>query len=447
MKNIVKKYLLGLVTCVVVFSSCEKDINDINENNPNQFNDSDPILMLTGAQLANVMLNEGDAARLSGIFSGHFTGVDRQYVSYNNYTVTSGDFDAAWANLYANGIAQCRLIRAKAVESQNKALEGVACITEANLLLTASSLWGHIPNTQACNPQIDKPDYDNMSDVYDYCISLLDKAIPLVGSSSAYSAAYAGSFSWSDVASTIKARAHLHKGEYQKAIDAATNGIAYGEDLMANHSANVPGAWNLYYDFLDWNRAGYMSADGSYLASLMDTTSGNPNYRGNAKTDESNRLPYYFTTDGYSALDPNWIDGAFASNADFPIVSYVENELILSESYWRTSDFTNALVHLNNARKYNDSTYGGFDPYVQADFTDNNALLKEILVEKYVSLYGQIEAFTDVRRTNNLIGVKPNKGTKLPQRFLYPQSELNTNKANVDKYYQSDVLANLSLWP
>jgi hypothetical protein len=179
----------------------------------------------------------------------------------------------------------------------------------------------------------------------------------------------------------------------------------------------------------------------------MDTTSGNPNYRGNAKTDESNRLPYYFTTDGYSALDPNWIDGAFASNADFPIVSYVENELILSESYWRTSDFTNALVHLNNARKYNDSTYGGFDPYVQADFTDNNALLKEILVEKYVSLYGQIEAFTDVRRTNNLIGVKPNKGTKLPQRFLYPQSELNTNKANVDKYYQSDVLANLSLWP
>lgn len=447
MKNIFKKYLLGLVTCMILFSSCEKDINDINENNPNQFNDSDPILMLTGAQLANVMLNEGDAARLSGIFSGHFTGVDRQYVSYNNYVVTSGDFDAAWANLYANGVAQCRLIRAKAVQSQNKVLEGVASITEANLLMTASSLWGHIPNSQACNPQFDKPDYDNMSDVYDYCISLLDKSITLVGASSAFSTAYAGSFSWGDVAATLKARAHLHKGEYQKAIDAATNGIAYGEDLMANHSANVPGAWNLYYDFLDWNRAGYMSADGSYLASLMDTSSSNPDYRGNAKTDESNRLPYYFTTDGYTALDPNWIDGAFASDANFPIASYVENELIMSESYWRISDFTNALVHLNNARKYNDSTYGGFDPYVAADFTDNNALLKEILVEKYVSLYGQIEAFSDVRRTNNLIGVKPNTGTKLPQRFLYPQSELNTNKANVDKYYQADVKANLSLWP
>jgi hypothetical protein len=445
MKNIINKYLLGISACMMLFASCEKDINEINETNPNQFSDSDPVLMLTGAQLANVMLNEGDAARLSGIFSGHFTGVDRQYVSYNNYVVTSGDFDAAWSNLYASGVAQCRLIRAKAVESQNKVLEGVASITEANLLITAAALWGDIPNVQACNPKdYPTPTFDKMGDVYEYCISLLDKSIPLVGASSAFSTAYAGSFAWGDVANTLKARAHLHKGEYQKAIDAANNGIAYGEDLMANHSANVPGAWNLYYDFLDWNRAGYMSADGSYLASLMDTSAANTNYRGNAKTDESNRLPYYFTTDGYSALDPNWVDGAFASNANFPIVSYVENQLILAESYWRTSDFVKALNHLNNPIKYNDSTFGGFDPYIATDFANNNALLKEIMVEKYISLYGQIEAYSDVRRTNNLIGVKPNTGSNVPQRFLYPQAEINTNPTNTPS---KGLFEKLSLWP
>jgi hypothetical protein len=176
----------------------------------------------------------------------------------------------------------------------------------------------------------------------------------------------------------------------------------------------------------------------------MDTSSANTNYRGNAKTDESNRLPYYFTTDGYSALDPNWVDGAFASNANFPIVSYVENQLILAESYWRTSDFVKALNHLNNARKYNDSTFGGFDPYIATDFANNNALLKEIMVEKYISLYGQIEAYSDVRRTNNLIGVKPNTGSNVPQRFLYPQAEINTNPTNTPS---KGLFEKLSLWP
>jgi hypothetical protein len=54
-------------------------------------------------------------------------------------------------------------------------------------------------------------------------------------------------------------------------------------------------------------------------------------------------------------------------------------------------------------------------------------LLKEILTEKYVSLFGQLEPFCDIRRTKNLIGVVPTFGTKLPERFLYPQDEINTN--------------------
>lgn len=446
MKKYVYKSMVGITACMLLVSSCTKDINEINESNPNQFTDSDPTLMITGAQLANVMLNEGDAARLSGIFSGHFKGADRQYVSYSNYVVTSGDFGASWSNLYSNGLGQCRLIRTKAAAAKNNVLEGVAAITEANLLLTGASLWGDIPNSQACNPETySQPDFDNMSSVYDYCITLLENASTLVGASSNYSSAYAGSFVWSEVANSLKARAHLHKGEYQKAIDAATNGIAMGNDLMANHSANVPGAWNLYYDFLDWNRAGYMTAAGSHLESLLDSSSTNPNYRGNAKTDEAARYAYYYTGDGYTAVDPNWIDGPFASAANFPLVSYVENELILAECFWRISDFTKALEHLNKVRYFNDSIFGGFDQYVAADFADNNALLKEILVEKYVSLYGQIEAFNDVRRTNNLIGVKPYTGTTLPQRFLYPQSEINTN-TNANKYLKP-LSEKLGLWP
>ncbi|WP_332368546.1 hypothetical protein [Spirosoma telluris] len=82
-----------------------------------------------------------------------------------------------------------------------------------------------------------------------------------------------------------------------------------------------------------------------------------------------------------------------------------------------------------------------YDPYVAADFaaggienadgiTDDNALLREILQERYVSFYGQHLGWNDERRTRTeAYGIKltPNNGTQLPWRFIYPQNELNSN--------------------
>ena len=61
-------------------------------------------------------------------------------------------------------------------------------------------------------------------------------------------------------------------------------------------------------------------------------------------------------------------------------------------------------------------------------------LLREILTERYLTFMGQINAFNDARRTNNALSmpVKSATAPSLPQRFLYPQSEINTNP-NVPK--------------
>jgi hypothetical protein len=65
------------------------------------------------------------------------------------------------------------------------------------------------------------------------------------------------------------------------------------------------------------------------------------------------------------------------------------------------------------------------------NLTANEALLREILEERYVTLFGQIEVFNDVRRTIGetavRVPVNPNIGSELPQRFLYPQSEIDAN--------------------
>ena len=68
-----------------------------------------------------------------------------------------------------------------------------------------------------------------------------------------------------------------------------------------------------------------------------------------------------------------------------------------------------------------------------ASLTPDQALHREILEERYVSFFGQIEGFNDMRRTQNetevRVPVTPNTGPQLPQRFLYPQSEIDRNSS------------------
>ena len=86
-----------------------------------------------------------------------------------------------------------------------------------------------------------------------------------------------------------------------------------------------------------------------------------------------------------------------------------------------------------------------YDPYGPEDFaaggmenpdglSADDALLREILEERYVTFFGQTEGFNDTRRTQKDTGVRvrvqPNTGSELPQRFLYPQTEIDRN-ANV----------------
>ncbi len=62
-----------------------------------------------------------------------------------------------------------------------------------------------------------------------------------------------------------------------------------------------------------------------------------------------------------------------------------------------------------------------------ASASGSAALLAEILEEKYISLIGELQPYHDIRRTNNLLNVPPKTGSAIPQRFLYPQVEVDTN--------------------
>lgn len=439
MRNILKFAMLFVLSMSIV--SCESLVDGFDEN-PNDPTDAPAITMFGGLEAANVFVHEGSYARTAGMWSGTFTGSDRQYVSTYNYSVVASDFDYGWRDIYANGLYVARQLQEKAAAVNNKALESAALIMEAHMIGTAADLFGNVPYSQAAQPfTFENPAYDAQADVYAAVQATLDKA--LLNASDGGDFAYVTTLgSWKEVAYTLKARNYLHTRQYAEAIAAAQNGVSSAaNDWKATHN-DIPTSYNIYYSFMDFERGGYMTADGAYAFSLLNPT--DANYRGNAKTDESNRVSFYYLFndgDTYGTVDPNWKNGMFTPDSEFPLVTYVENQLILAECYARTGNSAMALTHLNNARAAHAATYGTtYDAYVTADFaaggianiagkTGDESLLMEIMEEKYISMYGQIEIFTDMRRTDNMLGIPTNTGTKIPERFLYTQDEINSNSS------------------
>ncbi len=420
-----KKLLLYILPVLLIAMSCSEI--ELDTEDPNNFADAEAELLITAPQLANCLLAEGELARLGGIFSNQFTGSDRQYITYNQYNVVAGDFDNIWATVYADGIAQCRIIREKATADGNDILIAVAKIIEANILANAAALWGNIPQAEACDDETyPTPAYDGQASVYNYCITILDEAIAAgpLGSdylNTANAVTAPASFDWVEVANSIKARVYLHLGDFASAITAAGNGISSsaGDWWFYHPEAFTTQAMNIYFDFLYWNRAGYMGAEDAYLPELMNT-------RGDA------RLSYYYGGSTGSYTPNEW--GIFVYSEDFPIITYYETQLILAESELvENGDRVAALAALNNVRTYWDIRMGTgdgttFPQYVDADFATDADLLTEILTEKYISCYGQLEAFNDMRRTDNYIGIPFKAGqTAHPERMLIPQSEINSN--------------------
>ncbi len=465
-----KIFNISLFATLLFVASCSKPVEDVNIS-PNSPTDAPSDLVLNGAQVSSIVFYEGDWARLSGMWSQSFTGMDRQYISLNNYTTTSGDYDATWSTAYRGVIAPCKLIIAKEGAKNNKLMTGIAQVMEAQAFGTLADLFGDIPFTQAGNPsQYPSPKFDKQEDVYAGVQSLLDNAISNLNSGIGISPGskdifYGGDAGkWTAAAHTLKARFYLRTKNYTAAIAEATAGIANANNnMMAPHGGAYNSDFNLYYSFYLYDRYDYMSADDAIAPRLLDAT--NLAYRGNAKTNEEARFNYLFLPGGSvsdaAVYDLNVLNdydfdflpnpdynGFFGCSTPFPLVTYQENSLILAEAHLRNTDFASSLLALNAYRSYlNGGGYLGvgyatafahlYDAYTDADFEtggmENNggskdaSLLDEIIEERYVTFIGQLEQFNDVRRTRNAIGLAPVTGTAIPQRFYYPQSEINTN--------------------
>ena len=156
-------------------------------------------------------------------------------------------------------------------------------------------------------------------------------------------------------------------------------------------------------------------------------TNAGPPYGG----DDFNIPPPAGTVSSFSCLPPR-----FNATTRIPYASYVENELILAEATSATggSDAV-ALQHLNNARAFATLKFAtppptGSNTLPALSGITGAALFDSIMVEKYVSLFQNIESISDYRRTC-IPDITPSHNTqgftKVPGRLYYPQNERNVN--------------------
>ena len=467
--NTMKKFIAPLMVVALTMTSCEidKTLND----NPNDItlSDVDARLFLNGAMLANTQVQVGHVNRISGMFSGQVVGYTSLYSNIYTYALTSDESNDEWNAAYVGATTNLRYIRNAAPD--DKLLVGISKVIEANAIGTLAILMGDVPYSEI-GGDIEDPAFDGQKAVLASLSTLLDGAIADLTAATtrneSFDIIFGGDKSkWIEAAYTLKARYALIQSDYSGALSAANNGISSSAGDMnyipRGDAAINSGDKNLIYTLLAGSRTGDIGNKGSYLLDMLNPAESD--YRGNAKTNELARHNYYVIEE-MSASGNTGVANQFEPQ---PIATYSENQLIKAEASARTGGFAAGLSALNTYRAWlatggrlnsthNVAANYKYDAYVEADFTSGGmenadavtkevALLREILEERYVSLFGTYGPFNDHRRlrgdgeTNLIVPFPLNTqaASKHVERFPYAQSEKNSN-SNVPVIADQDAL-------
>jgi hypothetical protein len=432
--------VLGLAfMSMLIINACDAPVsgdflkgNDVDPNNPTIVTADQ---LFTGIQINGYRQHSGHLARTVAMWMQQMAGTDRQYQQYDRYIFTEDDYDGEFENWYTGGglIDIRQLIKLANDELKDRVYAGYGKFYEAWYIGTCASIWGAIPYSEAVNDQFPTPKLDKQADVYAAVQALLDQAIADLGSGvglgpRTIDLGYRGNVQRMIAAArTLKARYYMHWAEvdpsnYQKALTEANQGItAVAGNLMTVHSASVATEWSMWYQFHQ-SRDSYTRA-GKFMVDLM-------------KARNDPRLTIYYTplANGQVVGAPigenvssttSLLGTAFRGQASpFPLITYEENELIKAECNYKLNNQTAALQNLNNTRAALATKWSITYPALTG--LSGQALLDEILTEKYLSLFLQIEVWNDYKR-NCFPKLVTYQGQQIPGRLYYSDDERNAN--------------------
>lgn len=369
---------------------------------------------------------EGPVAMLLCEWMQQCAGTAGRFVEVQGtYTITNNSFDGSFNSVYtAGGLLSIKDAESRADAIPDKVYKGILEVLEAMDVLFGADNWGSIPYREATTTNT--PHFDPQLQIYDDLLALLTQAITDMGGAGAgpggYDLVYGGDKTkWTQAAHTLKARIYLHlaevRGASQYALARTEAGLGISSpanDWKAVHS-DATSERNMWYQF-QLTSFGQDLVAGARLVQIMQ-----------AQNDP--RLPEYFgknSTGGFGGYDvatqknvgePSPIANSGRNIPTFPqpIISYDENQLIIAEAAFRAGDILGAATALNNARSRNGKSLIA------------NPTLTDIMTEKYIDLFQNIEVFNDYKRTC-LPTLTPALGRSVvPGRIPYGFTELQTN--------------------
>jgi len=406
-------------------------------NNPSAATADQLFVAVQASQFAQ---QEGIIALIACMWMQQCTGTSNFLQVLEQYGITSEDvaFPAFSAIYEGGGLVDIRQVEAVKAADGDQLYLGIAQLWEVMIMSVAADIYGDVPYREAAG-DVATPVLDPQAQVYGDLQALLDEAIANLGGAGpgpgSLDLVFEGNAAkWIEAANTLKARLYMHTVERDNnQIDnaALTNAVTYAllgisdpaNDLASRHSAQ-PGEDNMWYQFKARSGFGNFVVAGRALVDLM-VARGDP------------RLPEFFGPSDpgpYGGLDPfggrspggantvSLLEGtrnvpAFSQ----PIVTYIENELILAEAYYRLGQTAEAQTHFDNARA--SVPGGGLGAKTIASIDD-------VMEEKYVAMFQNIEVWNDYKRScYPAITPVPTAafGDMVPGRLFYGTSEANAN--------------------
>jgi hypothetical protein len=416
---------------------------------PNQATSASRNQLFVAVQAAQFGIQESGVAEAACMFTQGCAGVGGRFVEERaGYTFTNSDFSGDFTQSYAGGgLVDIRQVQDTSRVRGDSVYLGIAKVWEALDIGTAADVWGDVPYREAADPiGHPTPSLDPQLQVYDDLQRVLNEAIREIGSGTgqgpeAVDLVYGagGAQKWVPAAYTLKARLFMHTAEvrgaaaYDSAIAAALHGITTpSNDWRALHTT-ATSERNIWFQFSTTGFGNDIVA-GKLLVDLMNARNDPrlPDYFGQAPDggfggeDQPTGTP---SPNGASPLNGARNDPTFRQ----PLVTYLENELILAEAYQKRGQDGPALVHLNNARAAVRHADDSPAPLPALVGLTGNALFQAIVAEKYIAEFQNIEAWNDYKRTcyaglnlHPVVGDGVVSG-EVPGRLFYGQTEENAN--------------------
>jgi hypothetical protein len=456
MKKIVQHIAL-IAGLGLALTSCESYFED-QIASPNSPTSVSPDLLLTNVEVATFANYGGQLARQTQIMTQHMAGTSAgsQTIEIMNYNITELTNENEWDVIYAGALINGRILL-RDFGAENPHYAGIMKVLMAMNLGVATDLWGDVPYSDALNGESGNlnPLYDSQQDLYDEAnvnsiFELLSSAVAdlqqpasaNVFTPSADDLIFNGNIAkWIAVAHSLRARYYNHlsqvdaAGSATDALAAITDGaIASSADnayMVFGPNGNEQNQWYAY----NQQRGNYIKT-GEFFVDLLKANSdprleffadslANGDYVGTPKDD----VDSLNTSDVGTYLN--------SLTAQIPIISFVETKFIEAEARLRSGDAPGAALAYNEAVIASVTEVTGAAPdaafiAAYASATGGTIDLETIMTQKYIAMYGQIEAYTDFRRTGFPAGVTPNPTANInsiPVRLILPQNErlYNTN--------------------